>query len=401
MPTTDLTEDKRSWTHRRLLKNVPMPRLYGDAVKQVDIVLKSIKDFRSPGDARKHLQLTYSGTSRHARAQLWYGLGFWLKAYDDAHPLERAQRGHALGLLDIDRDIVWAIVDDWAERGTGKGKGRSMGAGRVANCLAHIRAVLYILRLDVDDIVPSNGDVLRRMGLKARKYDPRRDRSLEGAAHIEFPELFARAWAIDRVVAVVFMLCWTFGFRLEEAYKWRAREDIVMGIEHAMIMVRRGPKGGRWREFILKMGVWERKAVFFAKMLSSRGTGGIMGDEIKEERQFRNRVYRVARKIGLTKRQLGATPHSLRHSFAQRRFVEGVIEVLGYLPEDGRIPAEVDDVVAPGVSRELGHNRGVITRTYTGPKGRPYCLGQVRRIPGVPAAASAPPAVGPAAPGHS
>ena len=281
--------------------------------------------------------------------------------------------------MDFDRDLMWVIVDGWAEQGTAKGKGKRMGSGRVANCLAHVRAVLYILRLDVDAIVPYNAEVLERMHLTPRRYDPKRDRSLE-AAGVEFAELFARTWAVDRLVAVVFLLCWVFGFRLEEAYKWRAREDVVRGIEHAMVLVRRGPKGNRWREFIMTMGEWEQKAVFFAKMLSSRGTGGLIPDDVEAEKLFRNRIYRVARKVGLTKRQLGATPHSLRHSFAQRRFVEGVIEVLGYLPEDGLIPSNVDDVVAPRVSGDLGHGRSAITRTYTGPKGRPYCLDQARRL---------------------
>lgn len=344
---------------------VPMPRLFGDIVSEVMILADAIGDHRSPLDARWHDNLHLSRTIAYKRRASWYS---WAK-------IMKKQSKH-LQLREIDKKAVWTLVDAWRTQGKKRGTGRAMTEGAAVNNLVYLRTLLAYARLDTDRIVPSNMKVLRYMGLTQRKFFDGRDKSLEGN-DIDFWSVFEKAWALEPVVAVVFLLCWRFGFRLEEAYKWRPYIDFVDGSLCGTVLVNRGGKNGKKRKFTKKLGLIDCMAIKLAKKFASRGTGGLIPDHFTQESVFRNLVYDVAKKCGLAKAQLGVTIHGLRHSFAQRYYLECLITLGDKAYLDCRIDPMQDEKVRLCVAEALGHHRPGISTVYVGTPNKPFCQKQM------------------------
>lgn len=111
------------------------------------------------------------------------------------------------------------------------------------------------------------------------------------------------------------------GLRTEEAYKLDARypniERDPSGKES--IRITQGTKGGKERWVPLSKAA--KEALEKGRALQEKhGSKNLMPPE-KSERQWRDRVYNLERKIGWNKNS-GCTNHRLRHSFAQDLFRE-------------------------------------------------------------------------------
>lgn len=342
-----------------ILSFVPFPALFGDIVKQVDLLADAVGSLRSPYDARLHQQPVKSESSSHRRRQDWHGFALTLKAHDPKLRLIELRRGH-----------VWLLIDTWLDRDKAPG-GHPLQAGRILNLLANLRALAAFARLDVHDIVPSNCEVLSYMERGPRIFVDGRDKSLEGNG-VDFWAIYTRAFALDPNVALVFLLSWLLGFRLEEAYKWRPHQDYYEAGSRAWIYVRRGGKNGKQRGFTVPLTADLKLAVALAKRYASKGTGCLIPDEVKHEKTFRGRVYDVAAKAGLSRRQAGVTPHGLRHSFARRRYAEELRCRFGH--RDPCLPPtpEQDYVARRATSECLGHHRVGITACYLGHPKTPF-----------------------------
>ena len=367
---SDVIEDKktRRQAHRCkkgkgsmfqwILSFVPFPRLFGDIVKQVDLLADAVGSLRSPYDPRRQKQPVLSEYSAHRRRQDFHNFAKLWKAHDPKLTLMALRRGH-----------VWLVIDAWLDQGKAPGSGRPLSAGRIINLLANLRALAAFARLDVHDIVPSNHEVLSYMERGPRVFVDGRDKSLEGNG-VDFWEVYRRAWVIDPRVAVVFLLAWLFGLRMEEAYKWRSHLDYAEAGSRAWIFVRRGAKNGKQRGFMVPLTADVKLAVLLAKRFASAGTGCLIPDGI-EEKTFRARLYRVAKQVGLTRATGGVTPHGLRHSFARRRHAEELACRYGH--RDPCLPPkpEQDYVARLATSECLGHHRVGITAVYLGPPRQP------------------------------
>jgi integrase len=343
---------------QRLMDAVPFPAIFGDLVQQAVMVLTAMTDFRSPLDTRKHEGLKQSKTQAHRRRQT---------VYLAVRYLRRRYRG--LTLLKIRRQHILALLEVWGKRVVR----RKMEAGAVLNRLAHLRAFLAYARLDVECIVPTNTEALRFMGIRPRVWFDGRDRSLEGNA-VDFWVVFERAWAVDPRVAVIFFIAWRFGFRLEEACKWRAAKDFVDLGATGYIRVMRGTKNGKLRGFVMRLTADDRAAIALAKLYAAKGTGGLIPDEVVEEKRFRSHVNGVARRIGFTRRGLGVTPHGLRHSFARRTHGGHLRRLNGGVLPAGMVSPEQDFVARRATSETLGHHRIGITSCYLGAPSKPFAL---------------------------
>ena len=341
---------RRGWgsMHHRILDLFPFPAVFGDLVKQVTLLADRVGALRSPNDPRWHEGVRLSEYSAHRRRQCWYRAATFWKALDAS-----------LGLRGIRRAHVWALIDAWRTQGA-RG-GRRMGAGTVVNRLVHLRALACFARLEPHRIVPTTREVLRYMELGPRKFYDGRDKSLEGKGVDFWQEVYLEAWDLDQRVAVVFLLSWLMGFRVEEACKWRPELDFREEGALAHVRVERGAKNGKKRTFEVPLDQDLRLAVAMARRLASRGTGCLIPDEAVGEKVFMNRLYGVARRIGFTRRGLGVTPHSLRHSFAQRRYRQ---ERGGSGPGDQVRSTSADLHARHVVSESLGHHRLAITDVY-------------------------------------
>jgi integrase len=189
----------------------------------------------------------------------------------------------------------------------------------------------------------------------------RRDKSLEGAG-IDFADIYQRALAIDARVACMLELCHVLGLRSQEAWLFRPHAAIQSGI----ICVYWGAKGGRKRQLPFAPTDEHRALIEKAKsfVLTEPESMIPRGVSLLE---WKSRWQRVMTKIGLTRGQLGVTPHSLRHSMLCRYYTE----VSGHEPPVRGGTLHETDPHADRAARDLtadpaGHCRRSVTSAYIG-----------------------------------
>ena len=136
-----------------------------------------------------------------------------------------------------------------------------------------------------------------------------RDKS-ECAANIDFEEILRRAEETgSEHFAAQIHLIGAFGLRVREAWLFRPHLSVdAFGAPH----VDWGTKGGRPRKLLAALTPLQRDALDRARALVPNPHASMIppGYDVK---RWSPEFYRLCRKIGLTKKQLGVTPHSLRH----------------------------------------------------------------------------------------
>jgi integrase len=155
------------------------------------------------------------------------------------------------------------------------------------------------------------------------------------------------------------------GLRLQEAMLFRphmALDDV------GCLRILWGTKGGRPRALPLPVSPTQRAVVEWAKTFAQTPAESMVPRGWRLER-YRRRVYRLCARIGLTKRQQGATPHSLRHGALLRLYER----LTGVAP-----PARGGDLVSHDpeadlaarilVALQAGHSRSSVSSAYLGPR---------------------------------
>lgn len=152
-----------------------------------------------------------------------------------------------------------------------------------------------------------------------------------------------------------------FGLRTTEAIRHRFCEQ-----ENSQFITFKGVKNRRWRSVPIETDA-QRDLLRRARELTPSKSASLIPPE-RSLKQSRNRFRNVMKSVGLTKGQLGATPHTLRHGYARRTY----FQLTGQ-----RCPAEGG--TCEGMSRHedrearliiadrLGHSRESITCAYLGP----------------------------------
>lgn len=180
-------------------------------------------------------------------------------------------------------------------------------------------------------------------------------------------DVIMKATAVDQWVGMSFELMEAFGLRLAESILLRP----ILADHGGALRVEEGTKGGRTRIVAIETD-HQRDVLDRAKLLAQQSTRGNFVPPGKTVQQAKDRLYTVGRKLGITKRQLGVTPHGLRHQFANDRYqlISGEPTVV----RGGQhVDRELDIAARQVVTNELGHARLGITASYTGPRmrGRP------------------------------
>lgn len=236
---------------------------------------------------------------------------------------------------------------------------RKLRPATIVTELSHIAVLLQVLGksqlLDDRESFFSSPSILQR-SLVAQS-----DKSNE-AAGLDFKAIYAAAWAIHPRVAVQLALCWHFGLRAQEA--WCFRPHLAM--QDGYVRIRWGSKGGRPRSISEPLTDEQRGLIELAKTFAATEAESMVprGCSLKK---WKTTFYRVTRKIGLTRARWGVTPHSLRHSYGQRKY-QRVTRHLA--PVQGGTLAQ-DDPAADRAAREivsadLGHSRASISAAYIG-----------------------------------
>jgi integrase len=272
--------------------------------------------------------------------------------------LERAVRdlvhsGYKLRRIgNLKEKHVRRILDLWRLRG--------LAESTLATYVSHLRTLCNWLHNSgligaVDRYVEANPSMTRR------HLVTNQDRS-ERAAGVTKEEILRLAMQLDERFACQLRLIMAFGLRSQEA--WMLRPHLAEG-QGGTVVVRWGTKNGRPR-VLPPMTAEQRDALAFAKRFAASASESTMPRGWKLER-WRNRYYWLLRKLGMTRAQLGLTPHSLRHGILMDHY-----ESLTGVPapvrggELRRRDPFADRAARDDVAGIAGHRRRSISSVYIG-----------------------------------
>lgn len=225
-----------------------------------------------------------------------------------------------------------------------------------------------------DGLVRAAENYVEDPSLVRRSYSATSDKGWERHG-VDVIEKIKEVRAIDRYVAVQLHMMIAFGLRRKEAVMFSPREAEVpadaLPDDHppgeryiSFLRIKRGTKGGRLR-FAAVRSDDQRKALQEAcEMVCARhGHIGRPGLSLKQSLDL---FSNVVRQVGLTKKELGVTPHGLRHQFAGDLYFD--IAKVKAPVQDGEPlvdAASMKDAYRQ-VARQLGHNRPQISNAYLG-----------------------------------
>jgi hypothetical protein len=226
--------------------------------------------------------------------------------------------------------------------------GKKFSVGTQKNMLSALRWLLAAINRS--SLLPANNDAL---GIARRKYVTNADKSIVLTA-----EQITKICTLDRLVGASLKLQIAFGLRIEESIK--NIPSIAFQGDHVFLK-------GSWTKGNVPRAIpilseHQRLAIFDAVAVS-RGRALIPDEQsYVAHRRYARGLYAT---IGLKR------THGLRHAYAIRRFEELAgfpCPVRGGPKKQDLTPEmrERDRLARITVSRELGHHRIEITKTYVG-----------------------------------
>jgi integrase len=260
---------------------------------------------------------------------------------------------------------VAAMVAIWA--------GRGLSAGTIANYLSMLRVFVAWIGKD-PSIVRTAAEYLGSDSVLAHRHQVAEEDHSWIAAGVVHAEVLEQIRTICPYVAIQTEFSKLFGLRPREARCLRPHEAVIL---RKRVLPRDvdasspathylhfdwGTKGGRPRDVPIETDAqWDlvRRAQAFVR------PGRHLGRPGYTLKQNKAHFYRVAEKVGITKKESGVTPHGLRHEFANDVYEKeaGVASPVrgGSAPD-----RETDRAARLAVSRLLGHHRGQVTGSYCG-----------------------------------
>lgn len=254
-----------------------------------------------------------------------------------------ANQLHALGYKHMQAKSlkpkhVEALVSHWKDQG--------LSVGALKNLLSGLR--WWAKHVGKDDMIPKDNDAFdigkrHQVCTESKAWELRE-------AHL--------AKLSDEYVRLSLRLQAAFGLRREEAIKFRPNYAIKG--DHIKLKAS-WTKGGRARTVPIRTD--EQRQLLEAVRRIARGGALIPPDKNYIKQQ--NRYDRQVRTAGIR------NPHGLRHAYAQRRYEEltGWKSPLAGGPATKSFTIEqraLNEGARETISRELGHDRASITRTYLG-----------------------------------
>jgi integrase len=262
--------------------------------------------------------------------------------------VELREHGYALqSPYSLKQKHVQALVDLWVKN--------KLSGGTIENKLTYFRALAEWMRKP--NLVGTLGDYVDRATHDlVRSYVASEDKSWEGNG-IDPLKKLAEIAQTDLHVAVQLKLQVAFGLRVEESFLLRPVESMH---EDGQLRVTRGTKGGRDR--VVPIGdnfpVLEEAAKLSNPVSKSTIPLGFT------KQQWKDRFYRVLRKHGVRKDDLGVTAHGLRHQFLQGMY-ERLTGVEAPIKQSGqRATKELHKEAMQRVVEAAGHSRATKANAY-------------------------------------
>ncbi len=252
-----------------------------------------------------------------------------------------------------------AILEHWTAQG--------IASSTMSTYVSHLR--VFLTWLDKPPLLAAVEQYLsEHPGLTQRRAATARDRSERGA-NVDFEEIYRRATETGNEHFVCqLLLIDALGLRVREA--WLFRPHLSVG-SAGRVNVDWGTKGGRPRELPMLPTPLQQSAIDRARALVPNTHGSMIPSEFPRMEEWSREFYRLCRRIGLTKNQLGVTPHSLRHGV--------LLDLYDHL---AGVPAPVrggiETPIQPHKEREVrtivaqfaGHSRPQVSSAYLGSRRR-------------------------------
>lgn len=196
-----------------------------------------------------------------------------------------------------------------------------------------------------------------------RSYIAMEDKSWS-AKNIDVYEIIREIAQFSPRISIQLELIILFGLRVREAVMFQPNCCVTLDGNEVRLV--KGTKGGRPRS-IPVVTDQQRRVLARAQALVGQGEGHL-GDPTKTLAQNIRSFRYALERLDICKKDLGVTPHGLRHQYANDRF-----ESLTYGKKTpvrggvrGELPPDEEAAVRRKVSEELGHSRIQITTAYCG-----------------------------------
>jgi hypothetical protein len=276
------------------------------------------------------------------------------------------RRGYQLGHLDnFKAKHAVDILQHWTAQGLAK--------STMATYVSHLRAfVVWIGKCELHTVIDRY--CAEHPGLTYRQAATDRDKSERGVG-VEFVEIYRRAIEVgNEHYSCQLLLIAAFGLRVREA--WLFRPHLAVDSD-GRVNVGWGTKGGRPRKLPMPVTRTQRLALDRAQALVTDRCGSMVPPGYARLEEWSREFYRLNRQIGLTKDQLGATTHSLRHGFLLDLYVElsGVQPPVRGGADTPSSPAR-DRAVRKVVAECAGHSRLQVSSAYLGSRRKKRSGGQ-------------------------
>lgn len=207
--------------------------------------------------------------------------------------------------------------------------------------------------------VPLLRDMLQDRDRARRTFVATEPKDWESSG-VDFEALASEVESTCRYTAMQLRLERAFGLRSQEALSLRPAESD----QHGVLVVTRGTKGGKGRVVPIRTQA-QRDLLDRAKEMANRRTGLLQRYGLTPA-QARAHYYYVLRKHGITRGDLGVTPHGLRHGYAHERYESESGEMAPILTGGAPVRSDDERKARLAVSAELGHGREEITAAYVG-----------------------------------
>jgi integrase len=266
------------------------------------------------------------------------------------------RRGYQLGHLDnFAAKHAVDILQHWTSQG--------LATSTMATYVSHLRTfVVWIGKRELHAIIDRY--CAEHPGLTYRQAATDQDKSERGFG-VEFVEIYRRAVEVgNEHYSCQLLLIAAFGLRVREA--WLFRPHLAVDSDDR-VSVGWGTKGGRPRKSPTPLTRTQRLALDLARALVPDRCGSMVPPGYGRLEEWSREFYKLSRQIGLTKDQLGATAHSLRHGFLLDLYSDlaGIQPPVRNGADTPPSPAR-DRAVRKVVAECAGHSRPQVSSAYLG-----------------------------------
>jgi site-specific recombinase XerD len=232
--------------------------------------------------------------------------------------------------------------------------------GTIQNNLSILRT--FFNWLGKRDFIPSTDKLFKVKTTYQRTLCSNVDKSWKGNG-VDLGQTIQNIYQYDERVAVQLLYCLAFGMRVSESACSKPHQaDLGDRIQVAW-----GSKGGRYREVTIDDPV-QRSVLELMKAYTFKETQSTIPSRYNLKKWL-SHFYYVIRVYGdLTKKDLGVTPHGLRHEFAinMYEFLSGLAAPVRELVQLSVQNKKIDRKARVELSEALGHSRTDVVGAYIG-----------------------------------